>query len=804
MSDRPHHTFTLIPSADDGTADALIRTMPEIRRVSMVPNPIERDPMRRLWRKITRRGKAIGSGRENSSQPWRVAATEDSGPKIGWRQIAWGRRIFFAVLVLAQTILASWYLARTFPYPSLSALEIAIVATFAVLFSWISFSFWTAIAGFWVLWKKGKWFSVDDLPTDSDDQPLKSRTAVLMPICNEEVTRVFAGVEASYRSLADTGQLEKFDFFVLSDTSDPDKLVEEELAWAQICQAVNGFGKIYYRRRRNHIKRKSGNIADFLRRWGRNYDTMVVFDADSVMSGKALVCLARMMDRYPRAGIIQTCPTIVNRESLFARMQQFASRVYGPIFSASLHFWQLGESYYWGHNAILRVEPFLNHCGLSRLPGKPPLGAEIFSHDFVEAALMGRAGWEVWIVYDLPGSYEESPPTLLDELKRDRRWCQGNLQHLRLLFGDGVRFGHRAIMLMGIMAYASAFFWAIFLLFSTAEVAVESLIPPVYFSSEPSLFPLWPQWHPEWAIALLSTTAALLFLPKFLSFLLIIRSGASSHFGGSFRLLASIVLEILLSTLFAPVRMWFHSQFVLLTLLGRQIKWGAQRRDDSEISWKEALRQQGISMACGLLWMLGVFWLNPVLGYWLLPVTLSLVLSAPVSVYSSRASLGRALRRWGVFLIPEEIIRTEVLDRLGACLARSATDRRYVNGFVRAVSDPHANALHIAMSRGKSPVSAKARKRNSSLRRKAVTEGPESLSPFDKAYLLRDAESMAALHLDVVKDPDLAKQWRVGSFHSAKDAVCASIIESREEVSEFNEATSDVIYAADNAAHGTQ
>ena len=268
---------------------------------------------------------------------------------------------------------------------------------------------------------------------------------------------------------------------------------------------------------------------------------MIVFDADSVMAGETLVRLARIMDRHPEAGIVQTAPTTVNCDSFFGRLQQFASRAYGPMLTAGLRFWQLGESYYWGHNAILRIAPFVEYCGLSRLPGKPPLGGEILSHDFVEAALMGRAGWEVWVLHDLPGSYEESPPTLADELKRDRRWCQGNLQHLRLLFGDGIRWGHRAIFTMGVMAYASALLWFAFLVLNTVEIALQSLLPPIYFSSEPNLFPVWPQWHPEWAIALLSTTAVLLFLPKLLSLLLILRNREAHLFGGIIPLCASIV-----------------------------------------------------------------------------------------------------------------------------------------------------------------------------------------------------------------------------------------------------------------------
>ena len=741
-------------------------SMPKIRRISMVPSVIERHPLRRLWRHLWSGEKSPGAGRPGDvrSRPWDAGKVH--GPAVDWRQVAWRRRIILAVLVLAQTALAIWSLARTFPYPSLSALEIAILTTFAILFCWISFSFWTAAAGFWVLWRKVRCISAVDLPDASEGQPLRSRTAVLVPICNEDVSRVFAGVETSYRSLADTGQLENFDFFVLSDTNDLERVVEEELAWARLCQAVEGRGQIFYRHRRNNIKRKSGNIADFLRRWAMNYDYMIVLDADSIIAGDCLVRLARLMEAYPQAGIIQTAPMIVNRETLFARVQQFASRVYGPLFSASLCFWQLGESTYWGHNAILRVEPFLKHCGLSRLPGKPPLGGEILSHDFIEAGLMGRAGWEVWLAHDLTGSYEESPPTLLDELKRDRRWCQGNLQHLRLLFGDGIRFGHRAIMAMGIMAYASAFIWAIFLVLCTAEVAVETLIPPVYFSAKPSLFPLWPHWRPELVIALVSTTAVLLFAPKFMSFALIVKNRAAAFYGGALRLLISIVLEIALSTLLAPLRMWYHSKFVLLTLLGRQIKWGAQHRDGNETGWPEALRQHGVSTAVGLAWMGGLFWLNSALAWWVLPVTIPMVFSIPLSVYASRASLGLALRKRGLLLTAEEHASTEVLERLKAALASNSAGQGEYDGFIRAASDPFANAVHCAFLRGKSPKSPIARERNGGLRQRAIAEGPGSLSRSDRKHLLRDAENMAALNAGVrhIRSRALAREWGLVPF----------------------------------------
>jgi membrane glycosyltransferase len=736
-----------LPSPTPGGGQPQLLSMPEIRRATMVPSRIDRRPLARVWRRM--RGRAVQNDAQEPDHPnasWGAAAG-GCDLNAGWRRVAHRRRMGLTLLVLTQAALATWALARTFPGPELNASEAAILGIFAVLSFWISCGFWTAVAGFWVLWKRTSRFSLAAVEVHtSEDRPLRPRVAILMPICNEEAGRVFAGVEATYRSLAATGRLEEFHFYVLSDTRDPEKQIEEEFAWSELCRAVDASGRIFYRHRRNNIKRKSGNIADFLRRWGRNYDYMVVFDADSVMAGGTLVRLVSLMDRQPAAGIIQTVPTMVNRQTLFARVHQFASRAYGPILAAGLHFWQLGESYYWGHNAILRIEPFMRHCGLSRLPGTPPLGGEILSHDFVEAALMGRSGGEVWIAYGLGGSYEESPPTLLDELKRDRRWCQGNLQHFRLLFGDGIRAGHRAIMATGIMAYLSALLWAVFLILSIWMVVEQSLVPRVYFPSTRSLFPLWPRWQTGWAIALASVTAVLLLCPKFLGVLLIVRDGEPSAFGSRGRLWASFVLEVLFSTLLAPIRMWFHSKFVLLTLLGREIPWGAQSRDDNRTSWTHAIRQHGPSTALALAGLLGAFALNLSSLWWLLPVAVALILSLPLSVYSSLVSLGRAFRRWRLFMVPEEVEPPEIIVRLHGALERrqSGGEKRCVLGRI----DPQALKVHVALLRSRNRNTAAARSRNRRLLEKALEQGPAGLTRTERSRLLRDPESMTILQFD--------------------------------------------------------
>jgi membrane glycosyltransferase len=627
-------------STPSGAAAASL-PLPPIERISMAPRPLER----KLWRRKSRHS---------------LPSKDRRGFAPSWRRQAARRRGALVLLVIAQTALASWSLARTFPFGELTYLQYVILGVFALLFSWISFSFWSNVAGFFSLWRGTKLVDGAAL-AKAADAPLSARTAVLMPICNEDPRPCFRAIEAMCRSLRDSGAGDQFDFFVLSDSGNPQRQAEEATEWQRTCRAVEGFGRIYYRHRGLNIKRKSGNVADFLRRWSRPYEYMIVLDADSIMTGEALVGLARAMEAAPQVGIIQSTPTIVNGESLFARVQQFASRVYGPLFGASLRFWQLGESYYWGHNAILRIQPFVQHCALARLPGEAPLGGEILSHDFVEAALMGKAGYEIWLALDLPGSYEESPPTLLDELKRDRRWCQGNLQHLRLLFAEGFKTGHRAIFAMGIMAYVSALFWAGFLVLNTIELTTDSLVVPNYFSEQRSLFPTWPQWHPEWAIALASTTALLLFLPKLLSFVLIVKNREARRFGGVVALGASLLFEVVISTLLAPSRMWFHTKYVLLTLLGRPIKWNAQQRAGAGTAWSEAARAHGAATCAASAWVAVVYWFSPAVFVWLLPVAIPLLLSIPLSVYSSRASFGGAARYLGLFAIPEENFPPPVL-----------------------------------------------------------------------------------------------------------------------------------------------
>ena len=660
------------------------------------------------------------------------------------------------LLALTQATAFAYFMTTSvLPYRGQQPLELAILTLFTILFAWISLGFWTALSGFVLLCRGGDRYAISRSASSTGPIAPEARTAIVMPIRNEHVARVFAGVRATYESLVATGHQERFDFFVLSDTNDPATLVAERLAWTDLCQSVGGFGTIFYRWRRHRIKRKSGNVADFCRRWGSQYRYMVVMDADSVMSGECLTRLVRLMEANPGAGIIQTAPRAAGRDTLYARTQQFATRVYGPLFTAGLHFWQLGESYYWGHNAIIRVAPFMRHCALGRLPGRGPLAGEILSHDFVEAALMRRAGWKVWMAYDLDGSYEEMPPNVIDELKRDRRWCQGNLINSRLFLWEGLNPAHRAVFMTGVMAYVSAPLWLLSLAVSTAFIVLQTVIGPQYFVHPRQLFPIWPQWDMGAALGFLSATAVVLFAPKILAGILVL-VGDARPFGGRLRAMMSLLLEIVFSMLLAPIRMLFHTQFVLAALTGLGVQWKSPPREDAQTSWGEALRRHGVHTVLGGAWAAGVYWLeSPYVWLMLLPVVGPLTLSIPISVYSSRVFLGRWLRRAGLLRIPEETDPPAELQAMRGFV--SGTDA--VPGFVEAVVNPRVNALVCGTSYPQLRWSPRAQGRRDRAIAAAVKGGPYALTDDQMLYFLADPLALSQLHFDVWTAPAAHPHW---------------------------------------------
>ena len=659
------------------------------------------------------------------------------------------RRILFFSLVVLTTVLAMAMITSAFQQNGFTPTELILLILYTLLILWVSTSFWTATLGFWVLLRGGDKYSIGRLPpavASPDDGPL--RTALVMPIYNEDPTRVTAGLRAIWQSLQETGRGDDFDLLILSDTRDPDCWMQEEANWYRMCVDFNAHGRIFYRNREKNIARKSGNLEDFCHRWGGRYRYMVVLDADSIMAGETLVSMVDMMEAHPGVALIQSPPLPANHKSLFSRILQFASNFYGDIFIWGINYWQLSSSGYWGHNAIIRVEPFVKHCGLPKLPGREPFGGEIFSHDTVEAALLRESGWEVWIAPELKGSYEELPPTLIDYAKRDRRWCQGNLQHLRMVFVRGFGGLSRLYFLMGIMSYVSSPLWLLFLILTGFEAYVQSQTMPVYFFGD-NLFPVWPESYAVEMTTVLLVTLSMLFLPKIWSLILgLVRWRKIKSYGGILRATLSVFLESLFSMLTAPVLMIYQSKFVFAILMRRSVGWPPQNRDDHRLSLWEAIQAHGEHTVIGLLAGWVSYQYVPGFFLWLIPVLAGLVLSIPISMLSSSAWVGQTARKLGLFLTPEEYQQPRVLQLLNENLERMEREQAAAlaeSTDIRHVADPGVCALHLALLPNR-PVKKRHRHQLRALVYQLVEEGPEKLTPAEKRNLISDPETLVRLH----------------------------------------------------------
>jgi len=535
-----------------------------------------------------------------------------------------------------------------------TALELVILATFTVTFCWISVAFWTAIPGLVLTALRRDPLSLGRAPgPPPGDKPIRSRIALVMPIYHESPSRVRTGLAAVLDSLARTGHANRFDTYLLSDSTDPRIAREEEMAWSALRREFGGSTLLYYRRRSSNVGRKAGNIADFCQRWGSYYDFMVVLDADSIMEGSTLLELVRIMEDNPEAGLVQTLPAPVLQDTLFGRMVQFSRWLYGPMVAAGLSFWQTDAGNYWGHNAIVRMKPFMEHCGLPRLPGPPPLGGDILSHDVVEGALLRRAGWKVFLLPWLGGSYEEVPGNLLDYARRDRRWTQGNLQHLRLMPAPGFPPVSRIQFLLGAMSYLSSPIWLLMLLACTLYAAAPGAGFTMPLAGESPGQGILPTYEAGFIVPLLFIVIAVLFLPKVLA-LLLVAAREPKRFGGPRRLLASGTLEMLAAVILAPVMMMYHSHFVISILRGRDSGWEPQTRDSQAIPWGEAWRRTAVITAIGLAWT-GIALLSSAwLFLWLTPILIGLLFAAPLARWTSRRAVGEWTRRRGLFLVPSE------------------------------------------------------------------------------------------------------------------------------------------------------
>lgn len=577
------------------------------------------------------------------------------------------RRALFLVLSAVSTGLGIYGAARLLdvatPFSGLAATILLVV--FGVLFCWISANFWLTVYGFVALaWSR---LTAARRANNADTAPPvqpAARTAVAMPIYNESPDRVESGLRAMIELLRRSGDLAHFDFYILSDTNNPELWQSEEEMWRRLAALGDDSCGVYYRRRSDNVERKSGNIKDFLELWGRDYRYMVVLDADSVLDAETLIEMVRRMEANPRLGLLQTRPQVIGGSTLFARFQQFASWLQGRLIGYGMAVLFGPHGNYWGHNAIIRVDAFMESCGLPRLPGKEPLGGEVLSHDFVEAALLVRNGWEVRMAADLEGSYEEGPTNLLHSVARDCRWCQGNLQHFWVMVALGIHPASRATLLTGIMGYLSGPIWLLFIIATVALSLLQSgtFSPVLEFAQRASsasvIWSVTPVTSQVWiAVSLLIATVTFLLGPKLLGLII-------AAFEQPRRLptiIPSVILEAVTSFLLAPCVMLRHSAFILRLFAGRGVKWTPQQRDSERVTWREAWNAQWDHTLIGVAWLsLALVYPGP-LAFWAAPIFLGLALSVPMVVLTGSARVGRAFHRLGLFTIPIEAAPPQVL-----------------------------------------------------------------------------------------------------------------------------------------------
>jgi membrane glycosyltransferase len=569
---------------------------------------------------------------------------------------------------------------------TVTALQWVFLILFSINFIWIAFAFSQALLGFLVLLKPRL------IKQREIDPPFK--TAILLPVYNEDPVRVRAAIEAMRSDLLVKAP-GRYAFFILSDTNRADAWIAEEQTFMELVDTSGQGCPVYYRRRHQNKERKAGNIGDWVQRWGGDYGAMIVLDADSVMSADSMVTLSRRLAASPGVGLIQTLPTIVFADTLYGRVQQFANHCFGPVYAAGLSCWHGMSSNFWGHNAIIRTQAFAKSCHLPILTGKPPFGGHVLSHDFIEAALLRRAGWGVRFDTDIQTSFEQAPPSLIDVLVRDRRWCQGNLQHTRFLFAKGFVLPTRLHLLSGIMSYLSAVFWLSLILVGLAIAAQAAFVRPEYFAN-PSLFPTWPVFDSERALRLFVVSMAIVLAPKVFGwFAAMVHVRRCLRFGGPVLLTLSTLLEMVVSGLYAPILMVSQFTVVFSILRGKDGGWLPQSREDGALGWKPVARHHAGHTLFGTALAVLSLLLSKALFFWLLPISAGLILSIPLSWISGGARRTKWLKMSGLLRAPEEKDPVPILAQLKQKLADTPKLRK-TGGLTRLVNDPYLFAWHLS------------------------------------------------------------------------------------------------------------
>jgi membrane glycosyltransferase len=556
------------------------------------------------------------------------------------------RRFLFAAVAVILALIAGGLFALIVTASGTSRLQVLQVSLLTICCLWLAWGFNTAVTG--ILSGIGE--RSRSVPIPSRLSP--SRTAILVPVYNEDPKAVFGRIAAMMEGLRAIKRLDGFDFHVLSDSTKAEFVEAERRATFVLAAELEVAGHLYYRNRVKNIGRKAGNVGDFVTTSGGAYEYMLVLDADSLMRPQTILEMVNRMDADPELGLLQTQPLIIGRRTLFGRALQFSAALFSPVFSRGIAALQGREGPFWGHNAMIRVRAFAACCGLPSLPGKAPFGGHILSHDFVEAALLARGGYRVRLDPDLEGSYEEAPSNLIEYAKRDRRWCQGNLQHGRLITAPQLNLWSRIALVCGIMAYAASPIWLMFLIVSLLDPIIAA--EPNYFPAD-SLFPVFPTPETGKALLLLFGIFLLLLLPKTLIAFASAFGSKRKTFGGAWQVLAGATAELAMTSTLAPIMMMFQSKAVGEILIGADSGWPATEREDGSLPLRDSFKASWYMVIAGTALLLATFFYSPNLFLWVCPIAVPLMFSPILISLSGNPQLGDFARRHGLFATPFEL-----------------------------------------------------------------------------------------------------------------------------------------------------
>ncbi len=652
------------------------------------------------------------------------------------------RRILFLLTLITPLAVGFSLFYKISSFRSFQITEYYQFIALFFLYPMLSYGATTAIFGFIQNRKKEKdrllISNTQNLPTVYKSN---SKTAIVMPIYEENTEITFTRMHVIYNSLKEKYPNLPVDFFFLSDTRSTKNWIQEEIAYTQICKLNQEYVKIHYRRRKQNLNGKSGNLADFCRRWGKQYDYMIVLDADSFLTSELIQKLILLMDQNPKTGIIQTASKLFRPGSIFQKIQNFNSSFFTDLFSAGSYYYQLDSSPYFGHNAIIRIQPFMKYCALPHLPNYGALGGRILSHDTIESALMKKAGYDVHLAYNLEGSFEECPPSIIDSLKRDQRWCQGNLQHVWFLFAKNIPVFNRIQILIGILSYVNAFIWALFICLSVINYLDDSKY--LSYSMLPDEFEFFKsQIYDPLYYQLFSLSMVLLFLPRVLAYFDNLLSGRYKYFGGLFRVTFNFMLETLFSIFIAPIYMVYHSIFVISTILNKKISWGPQNRNSDTI-YSPSFVVSSFSGITLLGFTLGfiTFEYSIAIFFALVPIFIGWVLSIPLVYFTNK----KAGKLENLFVTPELAFPHEELRLLEK--EKSLFNFKFTEGYEYFFAFVHPSFFRIHkqyQARTKSTPT-----RNSSLEdrvRELVESGPSSLDEGTLKRILLDRNLVTRAH----------------------------------------------------------